>query len=380
MEMRRLSADQIRPNEPLPWDVFDEHQQLLLRKGFVIESQRQAEELVIRGVYVDAQAFAAKTSAAPVPEEFNPFKVWDDIQRKLGPLMRQMLTSENDTKSECATRVFDLARLVKKLSDEDADAGIAAMLLVESFKYPIAHSLHVAIVCELLTQRLNWTDEERLSTVAAAMTMNLGMIELQNRLVHQQVPLTEEQRQRVHEHPVLGYEILQRAGVTDTEWLQAVLEHHETPDGKGYPRGSADISQPSQIIRLADIFCAKISSRGYRKAFLPNVAAREIFIKEGDGGQNPIATVLIKEIGIYPPGSFVKLANGETAVVVRRGEAANSPIVASLSSGTGIPYIDPVERHTSRSKDFAITAAIPRDKIMVQINMPRMWGYEKKLV
>ncbi|MFN7369254.1 MAG: hypothetical protein ACK5SG_03355, partial [Burkholderiales bacterium] len=65
-------------------------------------------------------------------------------------------------------------------------------------------------------------------------------------------------------------------------------------------------------------------------------------MSEGDGGHNPIATILIKEIGIYPPGSFVKLANGETAIVVRRGEAANSPVVAALSSGSGIPYVDPV--------------------------------------
>jgi len=377
MEMRRLSADQIRTHEPLPWDVFDEHQQLLLRKGYIIERQRQAEGLVVRGVYVDALAFAAKAgSIVPLVEEFNPFKLWDDIQRWLGPLIRQALSTEPT--ADISSKLTELAKMVQELGHKDADAGIAAMLLVESFKYPISHPLHVAMVCELVTKRLNWSDDERLSTVAAAMTMNLGMIDMQNRLMQQQGSLTVDQRQCIHEHPVKGYEILQRSGVQDQTWLTAVLEHHESPDGSGYPRAITDISQPSQVIRLADIFCAKISVRGYRKSFLPNVAARDIFVREGDRGQNPITTILIKEIGIYPPGSFVKLANGETAIVVRRGEVVNSPVVAALSSGTGIPYVDPVERHTGRSKDFAITSAISRDKIMVQINMPRMWGYEKK--
>jgi hypothetical protein len=159
MEMRRLSADQIRTNEPLPWDVFDEHQQLLLRKGYVIESQRQAEELVVRGVYVDVLAFAAKSgSFVPLVEEFNPFKLWDDIQRRLGPLIRQMLSTE--ATAETPGKMTELARMVQELSQKDADAGIAAMLLVESFKYPIAHPLHVAIVCELVTQRLNWSNDE----------------------------------------------------------------------------------------------------------------------------------------------------------------------------------------------------------------------------
>ena len=49
------------------------------------------------------------------------------------------------------------------MGQKDADAGIAAMLLVESFKYPIAHPLHVATVCELVTKRLNWSDEEKVS-------------------------------------------------------------------------------------------------------------------------------------------------------------------------------------------------------------------------
>ncbi|MFO0152057.1 MAG: hypothetical protein ACK52D_03400, partial [Burkholderiales bacterium] len=140
MEMRRLSADQIRTNEPLPWDVFDEYQQLLLRKGYIIESQRQAEELVVRGVYVDALAFAAKAgSVAPLVEEFNPFKLWDDIQRRLGPLIRQLLSAESGTDYAC--KMTELAKMVLQLSQKDADAGIAAMLLVESFKYPVSHPL-----------------------------------------------------------------------------------------------------------------------------------------------------------------------------------------------------------------------------------------------
>lgn len=38
---------------------------------------------------------------------------------------------------------------------------------------------------------------------------------------------------------------------------------------------------------------------------------------------------LLKSVGLYPPGSFVQLVNGETGIVVARGKQANLPVVAS---------------------------------------------------
>lgn len=52
----------------------------------------------------------------------------------------------------------------------------------------------------------------------------------------------------------------------------------------------------------------------------------------GGGANNPFAAAIIKPMGINPPGTCVKLANGETA---------NTPVVRSLISADGWVYPEP---------------------------------------
>lgn len=53
MVMHRLLAQQIRPNEPLPWNVYDSSHTLLLRKGFMIDQRINLTTLIERGIYVE---------------------------------------------------------------------------------------------------------------------------------------------------------------------------------------------------------------------------------------------------------------------------------------------------------------------------------------
>ena len=82
--------------------------------------------------------------------------------------------------------------------------------------------------------------------------------------------------------------------------------------------------------------------------------------------------MLIKEIGIYPPGTFVRLSNGETGLVIRRGEAANTPDVLSLLNPSGMSYGEPPVRTTAR-KPYDVIAVIPRENIKIQINIEKIW-------
>jgi hypothetical protein len=69
---------------------------------------------------------------------------------------------------------------------------------------------------------------------------------------------------------------------------------------------------------VLDIYCAKISPRAYRPAVLPPLAAKELYAQER-AGTDVFADALIKQSGIHMPGGFVKLASGETAIVVGGG-------------------------------------------------------------
>jgi HD-GYP domain-containing protein (c-di-GMP phosphodiesterase class II) len=57
-----------------------------------------------------------------------------------------------------------------------------------------------------------------------------------------------------------------------------VLEHHQRPDGRGYPRGVewAEVPLEARIIAVADAYEAMTAERPYRPARRADEAAREL--------------------------------------------------------------------------------------------------------
>lgn len=371
--MNRLNANHVKLGKPLPWDVFDVQNNLLLSKGYIVESQNQLDGLLQRGMFVTEEDFVAvsvaSTSSQPEEEKFNPFWLWDDVFSKTVYILKYCSTEEM-----LEDKFTSLAYLVINLADNDPDAALASILLKDGSRYAYAHSLHVAVLSTIISLRLKWPEEARRHVVRAALSMNVAMIELQTALLLQKEPLSEEQRREVDSHPQRGYLLLRKKGISNPDWLEAVRQHHEHLKLESGEINSPSGKVMSQLLRVLDVFCAKISPRAYRRAIQPPVAAREIFVQEREGCSE-LVDALIKEIGLYMPGTFVKLENGETSLVVKRGATVSTPKVISLSRGDGMPYMDGMKRDTAAKPEFAVKTVVPREKIMHMLNLSKIWGY-----
>ena len=59
MKLIRLPASKVRLGMKLPWNVRDEHFQLLLSKGHLVIDQQMLEALRVRGAFVDEEEVRA---------------------------------------------------------------------------------------------------------------------------------------------------------------------------------------------------------------------------------------------------------------------------------------------------------------------------------
>ena len=374
METCRLSSSHIRPGVPLPGNVYDEAGHLLLSKGYVPASQDQIDQLLSRGMYVEISVFEAHyrsmaTDDMPVAEnKFDPFLTRNSLKISLNRLLRSVLDG-----SLAADQITDFAGQLQCFVDTDPEAVIAACLLDhQEESRVVAHCLNTGIFSLLMARRLEWETSRQVSIVCAALTMNLGMFELQQRLQRQATPLSPVQLEQVHAHPEASAIVLEKVGVTDALWLKLVRQHHEKPGGMGYPGKEAAPAVESQLLRLLDVFGARASARADRHPMVPAQIVRTLFVEEGKGPCGPLVAAMVKLFGLYPPGSFVKLENQELAVVFRTDPENNSLAVAAVTTAAGTPTMQPVRRDTYR-KGFSVAGAVTYDKVSVGYDLGKLW-------
>ena len=134
-------------------------------------------------------------------------------------------------------------------------------------------------------------------------------------------------------HPVEGAEILRSAPEMPRLAPIVAFEHHLRIDGTGYPFGlqRPALNLGTQLVGIADVYDAMRSKRAYQQAF-PTDRIIEV-MRRNDGKQfdQNLVRRFIDLMGVYPPGSVVRLTTGEVAVVVENdGPDPSQPTVKVL--------------------------------------------------
>lgn len=381
--------------QPVPYSIYDTYDRLLLRRGKVLKSEQQRNLLReagrIRSVSPDApdNLISRQTSLASAEasqyEHFDPFEQLFYCATNLQRAIKAIWLGK---KSEFRERLSQMISRLGNLIDRDADAALGAAQLTKDFSNRVLHPLRQAIICDLLARAANMEGKQRCSIVGAALTANLGMLELQDALDNQYGSLSEEQQKKLHSHPLHSTNMLRKAGVEDARWLRGVLEHHERLDGSGYPRGLAEdqICTEACILMLADSFMAMVTPRAYREALTVRNALKELLEGSTEKYHSHYAKLLVREVGIYPPGTYARLSNGEIAVVARRSSStATFPLVYSFAKAGDEKINLPTKRlDKPRLLDLAteeeeIRGTYRPDDVKIPISMNEVWGYSHLL-
>ncbi|MBL1277246.1 MAG: HD domain-containing protein [Ectothiorhodospiraceae bacterium] len=369
---QQIVAEEIQVGKPIAAAAYDDKGRLLLSKGTVVKNQQQLNALVQRGLYRQPN-IRRKPAPRPSTKEahISPFFIVDDLSKRLKGIFTGLLNKNKDM----PTRICHLAHCIHIMCARDFDASLGVIHLSDDLEYIHSHPLHVAILCELFASFLNYESVRRERLLVAALTANLGMLSLQSELHHQKKSLTAEQRQKIRNHPQQATQILAAAGVTDGQWLKIVLQHHEYQDGTGYLGVMGDnILEEAAIIALADRYTAMVSPREHRPPISASDGLKSLFLNKGNSYDETLSLVLIKMLGVFPPGSFVKLENGETAVVIKRPVQGMWPTVKSIITPQGSPINQPLLRNCNddryRIKELYTPAKLP------PLNPSALWGYK----
>jgi putative nucleotidyltransferase with HDIG domain len=169
-------------------------------------------------------------------------------------------------------RGLEIERRAQRAAIVQGIAGLSSALGVRD-NYTRQHSERVADLAVAVGRKLGM-DPDRVELLRlAALVHDIGKIGIGDDILFKPDELTADERAKIERHPSVAAEML--ASISGTgDIAKIVLAHHESPDGRGYPRGltASAIPPEAAALRVADVFAALTDKRAYKPAMDPDAA------------------------------------------------------------------------------------------------------------
>ena len=290
--------------------------------------------------------------------------LWSDLESGIGIILASPASIQ-----EFEQRVWQYDRWMQALLQRDTDVGLYLLFQLATNSpvgYSASHALVCAVLCHLMAAELKVSVPERNSLVHAALTMNIAMTAMQDELASQVEKPSSAQMDMIRAHTTKGGLMLANLHVGDELWLDVVTRHHDERTDEGAFRQISPANRLARILRTVDRYAAMISPRKSRTGRSTAESIRSL-ISSSKEQTDGVGQALVRVVGLYPPGTYVRLQSAAVAVVMRRTAQSGSPHVAIVVDEDGQPISRP-QLHRTAVSGSKIASALAASALNLRIN------------
>src|SRR6056297_3375448 len=249
---------------------------------------------------------------------------------------------ETVTKTFVKTNSFQKEEIVN-VSNELVNEVLKSNSTVFNFMTDIApgfiikHGINTAIIACVLGKELNLSRHVLFKLTKVSLLHDIGLIyALKEKTLDYVEDIFQQYKHgalnRVKIHPVIGVKIINKVapGFLSKDEEDAVIEHHERYDGKGFPMGAKGekINEISRLVAIPDAYDTLITQIEGKSSMDPYTALKWILSNSGILFDPTFVKAFVQITGIYPTGTQVKLNNGARGTVISKGgKAISRPVV-----------------------------------------------------
>ncbi len=250
-------------------------------------------------------------------------------------LIYNTLLKENTIPMDIVDKV---ARDITTIISRDRGSSLALTSLRDYDDYTFTHSANVAILSVTLASNI-LNDTELLNQLArAALLHDIGKTRVPQEILNKPGKLTNEEWHLMRKHPMLGVKILEQQEQVNKLAVLIACQHHMKYDKSGYPaiEGFRSLHPLVLIVNICDVYDAITSKRPYKKTLPPDKALSIMMRLIGCDFEPQLFKIFTQMIGIYPPGTLVRLNSKELAVTrTAQPQALLLPEVKIIANESG---------------------------------------------
>jgi HD-GYP domain-containing protein (c-di-GMP phosphodiesterase class II) len=258
---------------------------------FTAEDQRRLVEQGVQFLYIPVHQHAAYRRA-----------MLDRLDRLFRDPNRHRSERVRIVRAACAKMIEDVLLFPRRPEAIDAVSDISRQFAAWSSAnnrefsylldmsahdyYTVTHMVDVAVGCGLLIRELCPDDTALQATaIQGGMLHDIGKRGVPEQILNKAGRLDSEEWRVIKQHPLMGCEELRANATVPPLVLEMVRDHHERPDGTGYPNGLSDefLGQVARVCAVVDVFDAICAARPYRGPTPPAETLR--VMHEGSGTQ-----------------------------------------------------------------------------------------------
>lgn len=183
--------------------------------------------------------------------------------------------------------------------------------------YLYSHSVNVAVTSLTLGIALKLPKRQLQHLCTGALLHDVGKALIPKEILMKKEDLTSEENLILQKHSTLGYKYLSDSYNLSAHSKIIALQHHERPDGSGYPNEltNDEISVLSKIVRIADKYDTLSAGRPNKKAMFPSDVLEYLMSNAGKMFDYDIVNTFCKIVIPFSKGTIVDLSNGDIAIV-----------------------------------------------------------------
>ncbi len=163
--------------------------------------------------------------------------------------------------------------------------------------YTFGHTRRVSIIAEKIAQELGWDENRVLELKMTAELHDIGKIVIPLEILNKPGKLSDLEHKMIEEHVQSCYNMLKSHNFPML-LPEAIYQHHERLNGKGYPRGLSGnkILPEARILAVSDVLEAMTFHRPYRAALGIKKAVQELKDNVGSKYDKDVVDITLKII------------------------------------------------------------------------------------